>query len=165
MQCILFNKNCVRKLKEKLCSKVKRKKKQKENSLQVAFSVLYRSVSDRKQKNNQHINQSYRLNNFVTLRNIQRASGNRPLKGSTLGTPVFHLRLFSTKRLFAEFSLVSNFFRSKKSRIKSYFSLFSNEKSRFIRKNSQVENCFKIKYVNKNFVNFIQISTASRIQL
>ena len=43
------------------------------------YSVLYHGVSECKQKNNWHINQSYHFNNFVTLRNIQHISGNRPL--------------------------------------------------------------------------------------
>ena len=81
------------------------------------------------------------------LRNVHHTSGNRPLKGPALGPtdkyttllplawpikPVFHLRIFCTKPLFAEFSLVSNFFRSKNSRIQSYFLLFWNEKIRFV---------------------------------
>ena len=97
----------------------------------------------------------YRLNNFTTLRNIQHTSGNRPLKGPALGSadkytsllplawpikPVFHLQFFHTKQHFADFSLVIHYFRSKKSRIQSYFLLFSNEKSHFVWKNLQVEN-------------------------
>ena len=41
MQCILFNKNCVRKLKEKLCSKVKRKKKQNKKKIHYRLPFLY----------------------------------------------------------------------------------------------------------------------------
>ena len=70
---------------------------------------MYRSVLERKQNNNYHINQLYRLNNFVTLRNIKHTSGNRRLKGPALGSadkyttllplawsikPVIHLRVF-----------------------------------------------------------------------
>ena len=91
----------------------------------------------------------YRLNNFVALGSIQHTTGNWPLKGPaldsgdkyttclTLAWPiktVFHLQFFRTKRLFAEFSLVSDIFRRKKSRISSYFLLFLNGKSRFVRK-------------------------------
>ena len=64
------------------------------------------------------------MNNFVTLRNIKHTSRNWPLKGHALGSadkcttllPLARLiKLFSTceffrtKRLFAEFSLVSDF--------------------------------------------------------
>ena len=72
--------------------------------------MLCRSVSERKEKNNWHINQLYRLNNFVTLRNIEHTIENRSLKVPTLRSadkctillplvwpikPVFHLRFFS----------------------------------------------------------------------
>ena len=80
------------------------------------------------------------------LRNTQHTSGNQPLR-ARLGLadkytnlfplawrikPVSTCKFFRTKQLFAEFSLVSDFFGSKKSRIQSYFLLFSNEKSRFV---------------------------------
>ena len=90
------------------------------------------------------------------LRSIQHTIGNQPLKWPALGSadkyttllplvwrikPVFHLEFFRKKRVFAKFSLVSDCFRSKKSRIQSYL-LFSNEKSRFLWKKLQVENQF-----------------------
>ena len=71
----------------------------------------------------------YCLKNFVTLHNIQHTSGNWLLKGQALGSAdiytallqlawliklVFHLQFFCTKQIFAQFSLVSNFFQSKK---------------------------------------------------
>ena len=77
-----------------------------------------------------------------TLRSIQHTIGNQPLKWPALGSadkyttllplvwsikPVFHLEFFRKKRFFAKVSLVSECFRSKKSRIQSYL-LFSNEK-------------------------------------
>ena len=91
---------------------------------------------------------------MVTLCNIQHTSGNQPLKEPALGSAdkyftllplvcpiklVFHLQFFHTKRLFAEFSLVSDFFLSKKGRIQSFL-LFSTEKRRSIWKNLQVQN-------------------------
>ena len=80
------------------------------------------------------------MNNFVTLHNIQHTSGNRPLKRPRLGSGrlsrFYTCDFFRKKRLFAEFSLVSDFFR----RIQSYFLLFSNEKSHFAWTNLQVEN-------------------------
>ena len=91
------------------------------------------------------------MNNFVTLRNIQHTSRNRPLKRPKLGSADKSLlclrklgqlswfstcKFFLTKRLFAEFLFVSDIFR----RIQSYFLLFSNEKSHFAWKNLQVEN-------------------------
>ena len=44
----------------------------------------------------------------------------------------FTCKFFHTKQLFAEFSLVSDFFRSKKGKIQSYVLLFFNEKYQFI---------------------------------
>ena len=53
-------------------------------SLPILYCVVvYQNVSKTK---NWHINQSYRLNDFITLHNIQHASGNPPLKGPTLGS-------------------------------------------------------------------------------
>ena len=120
------------------------------------------------------------MNDFVTLRNIQHTNGNLPLKGPALGSADkyavasvslvdqagFPLANFVVR---SEFSVNSHwlatFFEINKSRIQSYFLLFSNEKGRFAWKIHKWKTSFKIKYVNKNFVNFIQISTASHIKL
>ena len=84
------------------------------------------------------------MNNFVTLRNIQHASGNRTLKGHALGSadkyttllplawpikPVSTEEFFRSKRRFAEFYWLATFFEVIKSRIQSYFLSFSKEKS------------------------------------
>ena len=83
--------------------------------------LLYCSVPERKQKNDLHINQ-YCLNNFATLPNIQHAIENRSLKGPALRSADKYTTLldqlsrfsneefFRTRQLFAEFSLVRNFF-------------------------------------------------------
>ena len=150
----------------------------KENSPQFAFFVLYRSVSERKQKNDQHIDQSYRLNNFVTLRNVQHSSGNRPLEGTALRGQLISTLLcfcqlgllnrfcicgfFRTKRLFPEFSFVSDFFRSKKGSNPTLY-CFRTKKVISYEKIRKWKTSFQINYVNKNFVNFIQISTVFRI--
>ena len=70
---------------------------------------------------------------------------------------------FCSKGPFAEFSLVSDFFQSKKGKIKSYFYCFRTKKVASFEKIPKWKTSFKIKYVNKSFVNFIQISTAFRI--
>ena len=78
------------------------KLKKKNDKKKIHLSFLYCIVG-------------YRLNNFVTLRSIQHASGNGSLKGPTLGSadkyttllplawpikPAFHLRVFSYKATF-----------------------------------------------------------------
>ena len=149
----------------------------KENSPQFVFSVLYRSVTGRKQKNNQLINQSYHLNNFVTLRNIQHTSGNRSLKGPALRSadkyttllplawpinPVFHLRIFFVRSDFLLYShWLATFFEVKKVGSNPTFYCFRTKKVASYEKICKGKTSFNIKYVNKNFVNFIEISTAS----
>ena len=64
------------------------------------------------------------------LRNVQHTSGNWPLKRPALGSADKYTTLLSLawpiKRLFA--SLVSDFFRSKKSVIQSYFFIIFEQK-------------------------------------
>ena len=101
--------------------------------------------------------------NFIALCNIQYRSGNRSLKGPAFGSAdkyttllslawliklIFHLRILLHDMTFLLNShWLANFFKKKKSRIQSYFLLFSNESHS----------------VWKIFVNFIQISIASHI--
>ena len=66
------------------------------------------------------------------LRNVQHTSGNWPLKRLALGSADKYTTLlplaWPIKRLFAKFSLVSDFFRSKKSVIQSYFFIIFKQK-------------------------------------
>ena len=116
-----FNKNCVRKLKEKLCSKAKRKKNSKKKiHLSLPFLYCIGAYQNVKQKNNQHINQSYRLSNFVKLLNIQRTSRNRPLKGPTLGSADKYTTLLPLAWPIKSGFSLANFF------VQSYFLLNSH---------------------------------------
>ena len=80
--------------------------------------------------------------------------------------PVFHLRIFSYEATFAEFSLVSNFFRSEKiKRSNPTFYYFRTKNVASYEKIRKRKTSVKIKYVNKNFVNFIQISRFPHLTL
>ena len=113
------------------------------------------------------------------LCNVQHKSGNRPLKGPALGSagkyttllplawlikPVLHLRIFSYEVTFLLNShWLVTFFEVKKVGSNPTFYCFQTKKVASHEKTCKWKTSFKIKYVNKTFVNFIQISTASRI--
>ena len=120
--------------------------------------------------------------NSVTLCNIQHTSGNRPSgKGPTLGSankyttllplawlikPVFHLRIFSFEATFLLNShWLATFFDIKKVGSNPTFYCFWKKKIASNEKICKWKTSFKIKYVNKNFVNFMQVSTTSHIKL
>ena len=121
------------------------------------------------------------MNNFVTLGIIQHVTGNRPLKGPALRSadkcttllqlawlikPVFHLRIFFVWSNFLLNShLLATFFEVKKVGSNPTFYCFQTKKVVSSEKICKWKTSFNIKYVNKNFVNFIQRATASHIWL
>ena len=102
------------------------------------------------------------------LRNIQHTSGNQSLR-ARLGLadkytnlfplawrikPVSTCKFFRTKQLFAEFSLVSDFFRSKKLGSNPTFYCFQAKKVASYEKIRKWKTNVKIKYGDKNFCEF-----------